>query len=305
MASLKQHLKNSVSALGIENSFLIKRIRNYRLHNHYMKLAQLDDLDEETRKMWDERTRKVKLSSDNANIVKVADAGRLIDGKLVMHNGLVIDPMSYYGAPVLRMLMQNKAVHEPQEEYVFQEVLKTIKPGSTMLELGCYWAFYSMWFAKKIPGAKNYVLDGTDGIQRAKQNFRMNNLQCNYIDGLIGKEDLSSEINFTNVDRICKEHNIRFLDILHSDIQGYELEMLHTMPELVARRGIGYIFISTHSEELHRDCIKWLGDNGYIVLCNANLKETFSEDGLIVARDPSYPGLDKIIISSLVDAKAV
>ena len=39
-----------------------------------------------------------------------------------MHNGLKIHLGSYYGPEGATQLIINKGVHEPQEEYVFQEV---------------------------------------------------------------------------------------------------------------------------------------------------------------------------------------
>jgi hypothetical protein len=174
-----------------------------------------------------------------------------------------------------------------------------MKPGATMLELGCYWGFYSMWFASKIPNAKNYLIDNNDGITRAKSNFKLNKLQANFMEGYIGKDNPESEITITNVDRICKDNGISFLDILHADIQGFELEMLATMPEMVAKRAIGYIFISTHSNELHYGCIEWLEAHGYKILCHSDIDKTFSEDGLIVAKDPTYNGPEIFNISQL------
>jgi hypothetical protein len=69
----------------------------------------LDGYSEEEKQMWLGRIQKVKASSDNTKIDKVPEAGMLKASKLVMHNGLVIDPLSYYGAPVMRMLMENKS----------------------------------------------------------------------------------------------------------------------------------------------------------------------------------------------------
>jgi hypothetical protein len=258
----------------------------------------LPDLDEESRAIWMERIRKVKVSSDNAKIKHVADAGALRCGKLVMHNGLVIDPLSYYGAPVMRMLMENNAIHEPQEEYVFQEVLNFMPQGAIMLELGCYWGFYSMWFASKVKNGRNFLIDNYDGISRAKENFEMNKLDATFMAGYIGKDKIDSPIPVTNVDRICSEQNIPFIDLLHSDIQGYELEMLQTMSNMISKRAIGFIFISTHSQELHYGCIDYLKENGYQILCHADIEESFSEDGLIVAKELSYKGPNSFSISS-------
>ena len=52
-----------------------------------------------------------------------------------------------------------KGHHEPQEEKVFHEVLKAVAPGSTMIELGCYWAYYSLWFQKAVKNARNFMIE--------------------------------------------------------------------------------------------------------------------------------------------------
>jgi hypothetical protein len=256
---IKGMVRNLLESNLITRELILNPIRNKGLHRYYMSQLPLADLDSETKALWMERIRKVKLSN----------------GKLVMHNDLVIDPLSYYGAPVMRMLMENRSIHEPQEEYVFQEVLKQMPEGATMLELGCYWAFYSMWFGSKIKNSKNYLIDNNDGISRAKANFSMNKLSGTFMTGYIGKDNPSSSIPVTNVDRICEEQGIKFLDMLHSDI-----------------------FISTHSQELHYGCIEFLKANGYQILCHADIEDSFSEDGLIVAKDPTYQGPDVYNISS-------
>jgi len=296
---IKDSLLKLLKSIPLVESCLIQPWRTYRLHSYYKSLLPLNELDKETREMWLGRIVKVKKSSDNARIHKVAGAGELIKGKLRMHNGLVIDPLSYYGAPVMRMLMENKAVHEPQEEYVFQEVLKYMPENATMLEVGCYWGFYSMWFASKIKGARNFLTDNSDGIARAKANFAMNKLQARFMTGYIGRDQPNSPVPLTNVDRICKENKIAFLDIMHADIQGYELEMLETMPEMFEKGAIGFFFISTHSQELHYSCIDYLKNKGFLILCHADLNDSFSEDGLIVARNPNYPGPNSFSISLL------
>ncbi|MEX1188545.1 MAG: FkbM family methyltransferase [Bacteroidia bacterium] len=301
---LKEKLVSFLEGNTLTRNNLVKPIRDYRLDKHYRYLAKLGEISGEELANWEHRIEKVKISSDNARINKLPNAGELKGGKLIMHNGLKIDPLSYYGAPMLKMFMENKAVHEPQEEYVFQEVLKTIKPGAVMLELGCYWGFYSMWFANVIQDNKNFLIDNSDGIARAKANFALNNLKASFMEGYIGKDNPNSDIPVTNVDRICKEKNIEFIDVLHSDIQGFELEMLQTMPQMVKNRAIGYIFISTHSKELHYGCIDWLRENGYEILCHADLENSFSEDGLIVAKDPAYAGIDSIKISQLQEETA-
>ena len=53
---------------------------------------------------------------DNQFIPRVPDAGKLEGGQVVMHNGIKVGGMGYYGAGILNMLIENRGVHEPQEE---------------------------------------------------------------------------------------------------------------------------------------------------------------------------------------------
>jgi hypothetical protein len=82
------------------------------------------------RKYWFQRISDVLNCQDRNYINLDSNAGKIIDGLMVMHNGIKIKPLSYYGFPMLRMFKLCKGVHEPQEERVFQEVLKVMPPGA-------------------------------------------------------------------------------------------------------------------------------------------------------------------------------
>jgi hypothetical protein len=94
-----------------------------------------------------------------------------------------------------------------------------------------------------------------------------------------------------------KQKRIDFIDILHSDIQGYESDMLNSLRKELREKKIGYLFISTHSDQLHSESLRILIENDYIIVCHSDLKNSFSYDGLIVAKSSVYPGIDKIDIS--------
>jgi hypothetical protein len=85
--------------------------------------------------------------------------------------------------------------------------------------------------------------------------------------------------------------------MLHSDIQGYEFEMLLGAEKTFREKKIGYVFISTHSNEVHYQCLDFLKRYDFVVLASADLDQTYSEDGLIAARASYFPGIDPIAIS--------
>ena len=84
------------------------------------------------------------------------DAGKIADGYLIMHNGVKVKPMH---PCYMELLTANRGCHEPQEEMVFQEVLKHIPAGGCMVVLGAYWSFYSIWFAKTVERARCFMVE--------------------------------------------------------------------------------------------------------------------------------------------------
>jgi hypothetical protein len=147
-----------------------------------------------------------------------------------MHNGIKIYLGSYYGPEFALIFLKSKGVHEPQEERVFGEVLKKIKPGSTMIELGAFWSFYSMWFNKEVENAINYMVEPDSfNLGQGKRNFKLNKLKGKFIQAFSGKlSSFTGAIPVLSIDDIIKLNSIDFVDILHSDIQGFEYDMLQS-----------------------------------------------------------------------------
>jgi hypothetical protein len=201
-----------------------------------------------------------------------------------MHNGIKVYAGSYYGRPLSKMLHRTKGVHEPQEEYAFQEVLKQIAPKGIMLEMGAYWSFYSMWFNKMISDAYNIMIEPDKfNLEQGKRNFKLNKMKGVFVQGFIGNKYSNDSVEIFSVDYLFSKFKIESLQILHSDIQGYELEMIDGASESLKKDLIDFIFISTHSNELHRLCLEKLISFGQKILCEANLDESYGHDGLIVS----------------------
>lgn len=245
------------------------------------------------------RIKEVVKCPDNAYIPRVDDAGKVLNGKQMMHNGLRIHLGSYYGPEVAQQLYINKGVHEPQEEYVFQEVLKDISSNSTMIELGAFWSFYSMWFNSKIHGARNYMVEPDEfNLGCGKRNFKLNNMHGDFTQAFVGtRNSIKDRQRTIGIDDFCLEKTIDFIDILHCDIQGYEYEMLLGAKKMIIEDKIGYFFISTHSNNIHYQCLNYLKEKSYVIVASADLDQTYAEDGLIVAKSPNFKGIDTVNIS--------
>ncbi len=100
-----------------------------------------------------------------------------------------------------------------------------------------------------------------------------------------------------SVDSLLRDKCLSHVDLLHADIQGYELQKLEGARESFAARRIDYVFVSTHSNFLHYRCIETLERSGYAILAEADLLETYSTDGVIVAGRRDLPRLEVIPIT--------
>ena len=83
---------------------------------------------------------------------------------------------------------------------------------------------------------------------------------------------------------------IDHLDVLHCDAQGVEFDILESCQDLAAAGRLGWAVISTHSHQIsgdpltHQRCLALLHRLGANILAEHDVHESFSGDGLIVAK---------------------
>lgn len=220
----------------------------------------------------------------------------------LMHNGVKVRLGGYHEGWMKKIISELKGHHEPQEEKVFYEVLKRIAPGSTMIELGSFWAYYSCWFNKVVDRAKNYLIEpNIDKLNLGKENFKLNCLYGEFTHAFVGREskdiDVFSDwdgkeykIPKLSIDDFVTTNNIGRVHILHSDIQGVEFEMLEGCSKLLSNHLIDYLFISTHGDQ-HEKCLRLLRDFQYKLIASHTISESYSGDGLIVCHSNRVPDL--------------
>ena len=228
------------------------------------------------------RFKEILSDPTNKLIKRVKKAGTIENGIVTMYNDLKVYKNCYYDE-FSEIFWLNGGIHEPQEEYLFHSIISKIKKKSpVMLELGSYWGFYSMSLLKKKNEAKCYCIEaGEREMESGKANFELNEMKAEFTLGAVGDKGI-------RVDDFLNERGIAHLDILHSDIQGYEAQMLSGAKEYFLAKAIDYVFISTHSEHLHSTCLDFLKQMEYNVVSSVDLDETFSCDGLIVAQNPRF-----------------
>lgn len=257
-----------------------------------------------------ERRAEITLSCrDTDYIPKVKDAGEIVKinetNVQIMHNGIMVKAEGYQGSWQARVIKGLKGTHEPQEEKVFYEVLKRIKPGATMLELGSWWSYYSLWFLKSIKNSKAYCTEpDPENIKLGRFNMRLNGYSepenmvfyqaasgsknGTTVDFVTEKKE-SIRVPVRTVDSIVEEQGIKKLDILHMDIQGAELEALKGSVESIKSGKIRFLFVSTHhyaisgDPEMHDKCINFIKKHGGHIISKHTVAESCSGDGLVVA----------------------
>ena len=238
-------------------------------------------------------------------IPKHPQAGKVeidADGKKwqTMHNGLLVEYGGYYGEWMASIISALRGHHEPQEELAFSEVLKCLHGAPNMVELGAFWAYYSLWFQAAFPQGRSFMYE-PDAAHLAigQRNFAKNGFTGHFeiaAAGLDGSatffdetQNRTSDVTTKSVATICRERDIDFLDLLHMDVQGAELNALVGAEPLIAEGKLRFVFVSTHHHLIsgdpltHQKCLHWLSAHGAHILCEHTVNESYSGDGLIVA----------------------
>ena len=250
------------------------------------------------------------ISADDCDsIAKVPLAGEIFDDEDVsyqlMHNGVKIMTHSYYDVQWLTDVIYGlKGHHEPQEEQVFHEVLKYMPENATMLELGSYWGYYSLWFAQEIKGnVRNYLVEpDVRRLEIGRKNFELNQKTGIFRRGYVGVfsdtghycPDITGA-EYISIDSFMEQEGIDHVNLLHADVQGGEYGMLLSCIEHL--KDIDYFVISTHDYWVyHLPCLNFLEAHGYVILAEHTPQESCSCDGLIVARRADVFGPDQIFV---------
>lgn len=255
----------------------------------------------------EERADMTISCKDSDYIPKVKQAGKIKKYKgidvQVMHNGLIVKKGGYYGDWMERIIKELKGHHEPQEEKIFYELLKLIRPGGVMIELGSFWSYYSLWFNKTIKDAVNIGCEpDPNNLEIGKLNAEINSADIEFLNAAAGEgkervvdfpiESVPGEtrkVPILSVDEIMIKKNLKKLDILHLDVQGQELEAIRGARKIIKQGKLRFVIVSTHHFSIsgdpmtHFKCIELIKSLGGNIIASHSLPESFSGDGLIAA----------------------
>lgn len=250
--------------------------------------------------------------TDADHLPRVPDAGDTIerDGERlqVMHNGVLVTEGGYYSVLSSEIIRCLRGVHEPQEEVAFDAVLRRLAdtlPADrppVMIELGAYWAYYSLWFLHCFPNGRSICLEPDPrNLEVGRHNFAINGRTGTFLNAAIG-DGSGATLPFTPDDGSdpidLPTHDLSSLlalldepavDVLLADIQGGEVPLLDRSIDLLRTGVVRFLVVSTHdlaitgSATTHQQVMAMLLDAGAHLVCEHSVSESVSGDGLVVA----------------------
>lgn len=260
---------------------------------------------------------------------KVDDAGTYaeIDGTpvQVMHNGVVVVRDGYLGPWQSTVIERLRGHHEPQEELVFDAIVQRLgkkkRGGRAMLELGCWWSFYSLWFKQAFPASTVVGIEPDEPfLATGRKNFELNGFEGTLLHGVVGPnpgEQLSfvaasdgqvHEVRQYGLDELLAIADVDKFDVILADIQGAETTFLDTSADLLRAGACRFLVVSTHdplisgSATTHRDVVEAIRGLGGHIVAEHSVSESFSGDGLVVA---SFSKKDRKFVVDIPYARAV
>jgi FkbM family methyltransferase len=169
-----------------------------------------------------------------------------------------------------------------------------------MVELGSFWAYYSMWFHQRTGGNRVVCLEPDPTyLEVGRRNLALNGMTATFVHGAVGDEpgrrttfvaessgesvdvvqyDLASLMAQTGLDRVS---------LLLVDIQGFETVLLKRAVDLLRAGRVRFAVVSTHHHQISGDALthqhvrELLASCGAHVIAEHTVSESYSGDGLI------------------------
>lgn len=255
-----------------------------------------------------ERVQLTLSCRDADNLPRVDRAGEVhVDPETgirvqYMHNGLRVEEGCYYGAWMTELISALKGVHEPQEEVVFDSILKHIPAQATMVELGAFWSYYTIWFLMQQRGLGRGIGLEMDPahLEKGRANAKLNGVDIELILGRVGARNEVAAPYMTEssgmqkiptfgIEGLMHTAKVDRVDLLLCDAQGGEIDLLEGMQASVSQGKIGVLVMSTHHHAItgdpltHQRALALIEGLGGYVRLEHDVAESYSGDGLIVA----------------------
>ena len=252
--------------------------------------------------------------TDTDALPRVSDAGdiKLVDGTAVqvMHNGILIEKDSYCGPWMTEVIRCLRGFHEPQEELVFANILDRLIGSDdcpSMIELGCWWSFYSLWFRKVLPTSRVVAVEpDLEYLNMARRHFALNHESADFVHGGIAAGN-SPRLDFLaqsdgrvhdvpqhDLAQLLEMHGLERASLVLADIQGAETALIEGARDVLADGRVRFMLVSTHHHSIsgdpltHQRTLTGLRELGAHVIAEHSVGESYSGDGLVaVSFDPA------------------
>lgn len=278
----------------------------------------------------DDVRRRIELTAavrDCDAIPKVDGAGsvREIDGQRVqvMHNGVLVEADGYFGAWMTELIGRLHGHHEPQEELVFHRIVERLAreepQAPTIVELGAFWSYYSLWFVRALHGAQAIAVEpDPEHLALGRRNFALNGSSGTFIEAAVGYDDGSMwmptesdgklrKVRTATLGTLLREAGAERCELLLCDTQGAEAAVLDAARELIAAGKLRFAVISTHHHSIsgdplmHQRCLAMVRELGGHVIAEHAISESCSGDGLIAA---SFDERDRDLVVEVSHSRA-
>jgi FkbM family methyltransferase len=246
---------------------------------------------------------------DTDRIPKVPNAGEITvhDGAPVqiMHNGILVHEGCYAGAWMTEVIRRLEGCHEPQEELAFHTILGRLASDTsapTMVELGSFWAYYSLWAKHEIPATRLILVEPDLGnLDVGRRNLALNGMEAaSVIHAAVGDKQDTVKLTWDSdgqthatpqvtVDGLMQDLGVDKIDLLLCDVQGAEVAMLHGASRALNEQRVRFLVVSTHHHRIsgdpltHQRCVEILREAGAHFIAEHTVSESCSGDGLIAA----------------------
>ncbi len=199
-------------------------------------------------------------------------------------------------------------MHEPQEELAFARILErlaaTRDPATApcMVEIGSWWAYYSLWFLDRFPQGHTVCLEpDPQFLDVGRMNFKLNERDGTFVHGALGDSPgtpftitLESNGQTAEVPQYDLPSMMQWvpggrIDVLLIDAQGAEVPGIARARELFEAGAIRFVVVSTHDQSIsgsaltHQRVHDELRAFGGHIVAEHSVSESFSGDGMIVA----------------------
>jgi FkbM family methyltransferase len=273
-----------------------------------------------------ERVQLTVSCHDADEIPKVPDAGSVRPtpgGPVqVMHNGVLIAEGCYYGEWMTEIIRTLHGHHEPQEERVFHEIAERVASDTeapVMIELGAFWAYYSLWMLQRVPATRAILVEpDPNNLEVGRANLALNGRHAELVQAAVGatpapprpftceSDGMTRQVPTESVRSLLEQLAVDRIDILLADVQGAEVAAVAGVADLLAGR-VRFLLVSTHHHLIsgdpltHERCLAALRAAGAHVIAEHTVAESFSGDGLIAA---SFDDRDRDLVVELSVARA-